>query len=127
MSDDFVPEDRVLSDAELAEYLEAAKQIQDNPPAEYSYRGEYRGGPRRVDPDDLTASAADLVAARMIWEELKARTDAAYLQLLECVEEQADAGIPIEHIAQYAGIGHRPNVYRELKRLPELREKLARP
>ncbi len=114
--------DDLLTEEELTEARAEAERILSQPTREYSYRDpDYRGGPRNVDSDDLVAAALELTTVRVMVEEFDDRAAEARIQRLERCAELLDAGIPVDFIAKHSGLKHRSSVYRDVKKIPEMR------
>lgn len=112
----------LIPDDLLGEMLAEARGVLATEPKAYEYTGDYKGGPRNVDPEILFQAQIEMRAARMVYEEITDRALEATLLLYEKMAEQIEAGIPVEFIAEHSGFKHRASVYRVVrKQLPSLR------
>lgn len=116
----------LLSENELRESLSEAEVILAQLPRQYQYTTNYKGGPRNIPPEALTAAAVELTSTRLVHEEMDDRAAAAKLQHYEKVDEMLGLGIPVDFIAEHSGLAHRSSVYRAVRQqLPKLRQKAA--
>lgn len=115
----------LLSPTELAEMVSDAESIEAKPKPEYQYRDEARrGGPSQAPDDVRLAAAIELTAARRVFEEMEDALFEAKLLLYEKIAEWAEAGVPMDLIAQHSGLGHRSSVQRVIReQLPKMRQR----
>lgn len=116
--------DGLMSDDELQEAQAEAQRVLAQPVQQYDYRDpSYKGGPRRLSPEEATAAAVELTSIRVLVEELEDRLTEARILLLDMCQEQIESGVPVELIATHSGYRHRSSVYRALAKLPSMKAK----